>query len=126
MLVRDLGSKNGALLGETRVGTGRDTAWRANVVLRVGAHVIALDEPVSAALAELEALPDERVPDAELAPAPPPAADPEPAPPSAPAVRAPAPAPRSPSLSRADLGVALAALAVIALSVVGLVWLLRV
>jgi hypothetical protein len=137
VLVRDLGSKNGACLGESRLVPDRDTAWRAPTMLRMGKTVVALDEPVAEALAELESAPDDVLPD-EGAPPPPrssaPAAAAVPVPgasaapmvaPSASALR---PTPGARGLrgwSGADMAVVVAALCIMALSAAGLYWLLR-
>jgi pSer/pThr/pTyr-binding forkhead associated (FHA) protein len=133
VLVRDLGSKNGAWLGESRLPPDRDTAWRPPTMLRIGKTVVALEEPVAEALAELESAADEPLP-AEGAPPPPkslvaspaslPAAAPvteQPAPPARPRSRA----PRKSGWSSADLAVVIAAVSIIALSAAGLYWLLR-
>ena len=87
ILLRDLGSRNGVFLGETRLAADRDTVWRAPMMARIGITVLALDEPVSAALAELEAAADEamREEDVPALPSRPPEPAPEPAVTSAPA-----------------------------------------
>ncbi len=59
ILLRDLGSRNGVYLGESKLAPDRDIVWRAPTMARIGITVLALDEPVSAALAELEAAADE-------------------------------------------------------------------
>jgi len=135
VLVRDLGSKNPAQLGDATLDPARDTVWRAALVLRVGKTVLALEEPVAEALAELESAPDEALP-TEGAPSPPPplAAPPprEEAPTSA-ARQAPIanvapralPPRKKPTWSVTDVLVMLAALSVLGLSIAGLVWLLR-
>jgi hypothetical protein len=71
VLVRDLGSKNGAWLGDGPVEPGRDVVWRPALMLRIGATVLALDEPVARALAELEAMADEPIAPEDVPPAPP-------------------------------------------------------
>jgi|CZKU01.1.fsa_nt_gi pSer/pThr/pTyr-binding forkhead associated (FHA) protein len=136
VFIRDQGAKNGTQLGETRAPSDRDVAWRPATMIRIGRTVLALEEPVTHTLAEIEQAPDEAANDA-----PPPPADPV--------------APASPSLSdiaglpvpvavggldpnttpeRAkakggwsvtDLLVMAAAVSVLALSLAGLVWLLR-
>ena len=135
VLVRDLGSKNGAWLGEARLVPDRDTPWRAPTMLRMGKTVIALDEPVAEALAELESAPDDVLPD-EGAPPPPRSSVPGPVP-VASGAAAPMVAPPAPSLrpsrgargrggwSGADVAVVVAALCIMALSAAGLYWLLR-
>ncbi len=143
VLVRDLGSKNPAQLGDALLEATRDTVWRPALVMRLGRTVLALQEPVAQALAELEDAPDEALP-ADGAPEPPPsfsAPSPPPsrndlsAPPASTARAAPiaevAPSVAPPrrkrgsSWSVTDLLVMLAALSVLGLSIAGLVWLLR-
>ncbi len=58
VMVRDLGSHNGVLLGEQTLAPQRDVVWRSPTLLRLGRTVLALDEPVARALAELEREPD--------------------------------------------------------------------
>ena len=70
VLVRDLASKNGALLGETPIEGDRDVVWRSVSMVRVGTTVLALQEPVAEALADLEAAPDEKLVAADVPPAP--------------------------------------------------------
>jgi hypothetical protein len=138
ILVRDLGSKNGVLLGDSPLPRERDVAWRGATMLRIGASVMALDEPVARALGELEELEDEPIadegaaarPEAESGSAPSkgPTSTPRAAPVAARDVtvrtrrRAPK---RSRMWTAADLAVMAAAVGVIALSIAGLVWLLR-
>ncbi len=157
VLARDPGSKNGALLGESRLARDRDVAWRSALMMRVGRTVLALEEPVAAALGALEGAADEPVLDADVPPEPAPvsvarpvAAPTEPGapPPSAAPSRGPSAAapiaelapPKSVTSSAAaskatvrtrggwsatDLAVVAAATFVIAMSIAGLVWLLR-
>lgn len=143
VLVRDRGSTNGAFLGPERLPQDRDVTWPRSAMLRVGATVLALEEPVALALEELEAAPDEPMPAEEPPPPPPPSSRvaTEAAPPSAGPVSAKAggaapiadvgtlttkaPAKRKPLLSSTDVAVVIAALVVLGLSVAGLVWLLR-
>lgn len=72
VLARDLGSKNGATLGDVPLAEERDVPWRGARMLALGRTVIALDEPVGRALAELEAAADEVVPKDEPPPPEPP------------------------------------------------------
>lgn len=149
VLIRDLGSRNGAHLGEMRLTPDRDVVWRPPTMVQIGQSVLALDEPVSVALAELEAAADEVVPDAAAPPPPPssvigaPSAPGSAAPASAaspPESRMAAPAPIAEVGSRtattvvrrprrvwtaADVMVVTIAVAVIGASVAGLVWVLR-
>lgn len=137
VLLRDLGSKNGARLGDTRLPPDRDVPWRSGLALVVGATTMLLEEPAALALAELEAAEDEPMgPDD----APPPPEDeaertrkqgdlrealssqdvaprPRPTRPSIPAVRS--------HWSATDVAVVFTALVLLGLSVAGLVWLLR-
>lgn len=70
ILLRDLGSRNGVFLGDQRLTPERDVVWRAPTMARIGITVLALDEPVSAALAELEAAADEAMREEDIPPAP--------------------------------------------------------
>jgi hypothetical protein len=147
VVARDLGSKNGAELGGQPL-EDRDRPWRLGESLRIGKNTFAYEHPAIEALAELERAADEQIradepispPDAVQA-----ASSGEKAPPSAKAktaVEAVAPeagaAPiaevprRSETAKRAKAGwnstdfiVVLLALGVLALSVVGLFWLLK-
>ncbi|MCL2722866.1 MAG: FHA domain-containing protein [Polyangiaceae bacterium] len=71
VFLRDNDSHNGVVLGESRIPRGRDVPWRSPMMARIGCTVLALDEPVTRALAELEAAADEPLAE-EDAPAPPP------------------------------------------------------
>jgi pSer/pThr/pTyr-binding forkhead associated (FHA) protein len=70
VLVRDLGTKNGTWLGEARAPDDGDTTWRAIHMMRIGRTVLALEEPVSEALARIEQAADERLPLSEETPKP--------------------------------------------------------
>jgi pSer/pThr/pTyr-binding forkhead associated (FHA) protein len=70
ILLRDLGSRNGVFLGDQRLTPDRDVVWRAPTMARIGMTVLALDEPVSAALAELEAAADEAMREEDAPPSP--------------------------------------------------------
>ncbi|MDB4938090.1 MAG: hypothetical protein JWP87_5062 [Labilithrix sp.] len=70
ILLRDLGSRNGVFLGESKLAADRDVVWRAPTMARIGITVLALDEPVSAALAELEAAADEAMREEDIPPSP--------------------------------------------------------
>jgi len=148
--VRDLDSRNGVFLGESRLESGRDVLWRGPTMVRVGKSVFALDEPVSAALALLEAAEDEAMREEDV-PAPPPTSAPRPLEghdetgdlDAAPAQEAPLKAVESADLASltrdvvppkrrskrawtmTDLLVVTLALAVIGASLAGLVWVLR-
>jgi pSer/pThr/pTyr-binding forkhead associated (FHA) protein len=58
LVVQDLGSKAGAALGDAPLGSD-DTAWKAGQVLALGSTEIAFSYPAIDALAELERSPDE-------------------------------------------------------------------
>jgi pSer/pThr/pTyr-binding forkhead associated (FHA) protein len=140
--VRDLGAKNGTWLGETRVGPEGEAVWRPAQMVQIGRTVLALEEPVSMALARLESAADEPMSAEEnVAPPPPSVESPQaerpaeasssivPDPKSQAPVEAPelGPAARPPRArwSPADLAIMAAAVGVLALSIAGLVWLLR-
>jgi pSer/pThr/pTyr-binding forkhead associated (FHA) protein len=78
ILLRDLGSRNGVYLGESKLAPQRDVVWRAPLMARIGITVLALDEPVSTALAELEAAADEAMREEDIPAAPEPTPDPPP------------------------------------------------
>jgi pSer/pThr/pTyr-binding forkhead associated (FHA) protein len=137
VLLRDLDSKNGVLLGEGRLPPDRDTPWRSQLMVRVGHTVLALDDPVAAALASLEMVDDEPIGEGDPIP-PPPSPHEPPGPPASPAgtaapITAPAPIlgaratvdTRRGGWSGTDVAVVIAALGVIAMSIAGLYWLLR-
>lgn len=147
VLLRDNGAKNGVWLGEQRIPAGRDMPWRPPTMVRLGISVLALEEPVSAVLSDLEAADDEplRDEDAPGAPAPlaaaststeetedealpPSRAEAAQAAPIADVAAAPARAvlpPKKRAWTATDLLVVAVALAVIGASLVGLVWIVR-
>lgn len=142
VLIRDLGSKNAVWLGEQELTKGRDVPWKSTVVVRIGASVLALEEPVAAALAELEAAPEEPVPAEDVPPAPKSQkemAAPPPPPQSARGAEAPIAnvsaalassttvptRKKKSSVSQTDVLIAAAAIIVLALSIAGLVWVLK-
>lgn len=148
VLVRDMGSRNGTLLADTRIPSDRDTPWRGASMLRIGRTVLALEEPAQLALEQLEAAADEIIPAGEkLADPPAPStrgrasAKPEPAPeepkpasqrqPGAPIAQVGNVVTKSTTtsstrrVSRTDVAVGLVALFVIGLSIAGMVWLLK-
>jgi len=136
--VRDLGAKNGTWLGEATLPGNRDVVWRPTLMLRIGRTVLALEEPVSDALARIESIPDEPLANDDVGPAPLPST-PAVEPPSSVAREAasaapmavvptqPAAAKRRPrgGWAPADLMVMAAAIGVLALSLAGLIYLLR-
>lgn len=139
VLVRDLRSKNGATMGEQPIPTGRDMPWRQAAMVRVGATVLALTEPVAAALGELEGAADEKMNAGETPPPPESQAQSqksvEPPPPrsgrgaEAPIARLEQSlvtvSTRRPRIKAADLAIIGSALAIIALSIAALVWVLK-
>jgi pSer/pThr/pTyr-binding forkhead associated (FHA) protein len=154
VIVRDLGSKNGAELAGERLDQ-RDRLWRLDQELRIGKNAFAYRHPAIEALGELERAADEKIREGEAI------APPEPSvtPPAAPADpssnessarggavhpsdgtghplgaggpiaelprRAAAARPRKPGWTSTDFVVVLLAVGVLALSVIGLFWLLR-
>jgi pSer/pThr/pTyr-binding forkhead associated (FHA) protein len=141
VLLRDSNSHNGVMLGEQPLPPDRDTLWRPATMARIGVSVLAVEEPVSIALADLEAAADEKLNDGD---APPPPKSEEPPASSAPGSRVnegaaapiaevarqePAPAAGPRRTGRAwtitDLVVVTVALAVIGASVAGLIWVLK-
>lgn len=153
VMLRDLDSRNGVWLGEQKLAPSKDVVWKPPTMARIGVSVIALDEPVSAALAELEAAEDEALREEDAPPAPtatpePPAApvaetpsasvrENEPAPPPSRAADAPIArlgdddasepreAPRKRGWTATDFLVVTLAVGVIGASIAGLVWVLR-
>jgi Inner membrane component of T3SS, cytoplasmic domain len=154
VIVRDLGSKNGAELAGERLDQ-RDRAWRLDEELRVGKNAFAYRHPAIEALGELERAADEKIREGESIAPPEPPAPPAGAPSDRTAsessakgaapylssgtghdIGAAAPIaelPRRAAASRAkkpgwtstDFMVVLLAVGVLALSVVGLFWLLK-
>ncbi len=137
--VRDLGAKNGTWLGEATLPAGSDVVWRPALMLRIGRTVLALEEPVSDALARIESVPDEPLANDDVGPAPAPST-PALEPPSSVAREAASAAPmavvptQQPTAPKgrprsgwapADLMVMAAAIGVLALSLAGLIYLLR-
>jgi pSer/pThr/pTyr-binding forkhead associated (FHA) protein len=132
VLVRDLRSKNGTLMGEQPVSTSRDVPWRPLSMLRVGATVLALDEPVAHELGDIEKAADEPI-EAGSTPEPPPDLKQAEAGPSghAPIARVEkslitvSTRSRSRGVKVADVAIIGSALAIIALSIAALVWVLK-
>ncbi len=146
VLLRDMGSHNGVFLGETALTPDRDVIWRSTTMARIGQSVLAVEEPVSLALAELEAAADEKLPDEGAPPPPPPSVAEAPPPaskteeppasrisqagaaPIAEVAREEAPAPprrKGRAWTLTDVLVVTIAVCVIGASVAGLVWVLR-
>jgi pSer/pThr/pTyr-binding forkhead associated (FHA) protein len=107
ILLRDLGSRNGVYLGESKLAPDRDIVWRAPTMARIGITVLALDEPVSAALAELEAAADEAMREDDIPASP--TREPEPA--AEPVVTSAPAATRGPPSTRAPASATPASLA---------------
>lgn len=136
----DAGTKNGTWLGDAAIPPHQEVAWRPPTMVRVGRSVLALHEPLSAALATIEGAADEKLDPKAAVDARERAAEPtdgavDAPPPShatvtpeaalaQPAAPAKPPKPRH-GWSLTDALVMGAALCVLALSLAGLVWLLR-
>ncbi|MGA7123274.1 MAG: FHA domain-containing protein [Polyangiaceae bacterium] len=141
VVVRDLGAKNGTWIGEGRVAANGEALWRPAQMMRIGRTVLSLVEPVSDALADIEDGPDEELPvgarevgrpasEAELPSSSadrgalgergPASSAPVVEPPGRASVR-----PKRTGFSIADIVVMAAAVGVLALSIAGLLWLLR-
>jgi pSer/pThr/pTyr-binding forkhead associated (FHA) protein len=145
LYVRELGSKNGAELGERKLEAGKDSVWPRAESLRIGANRLVYEDPLAEALSELERAADERMQDDDSIDPPrgvedgessAPPAEAEPGSPFLPPVtRKESPvvarptrrgsARRSGAFSGTDLLIALIALGVLAASILGLVWLFR-
>jgi pSer/pThr/pTyr-binding forkhead associated (FHA) protein len=139
VLVEDLGAKNGSWLGGSRLPSDQRVKWRPPQMLKVGRTVLALSEPVVDALAEIEGADDELLDSEDVG-----AAPDQPSPQLAPSAVAssglPGTAPGA-SLAEAGVGTATArprgtwsivdllvmaaALGILALSLIGIFWLLR-
>jgi pilus assembly protein CpaF len=63
VLIEDLGTKNGTALGGAALGEGRSVTWRSTQMLKLGRTVVALVEPVAQALAAIETAEDEVLPE---------------------------------------------------------------
>jgi pSer/pThr/pTyr-binding forkhead associated (FHA) protein len=137
--VRELGSKNGALLDGVPLEPKRDTVWPEHAVLALGGSEFAFEDPVVAALLEIEAGSDEQM-QSDDSVDPPNVLPGGPDPidllrehvghgSDAPVVRVPTralePAPRKQGFRTVDVIIALVCLLVIGLSVLGLTWLFR-
>ena len=131
--VKDLGSKNGALLDGNPLTANKETAWPRGKLVSLGGTELSFEDPVAEALVEIEASGDEKMRDAD-------SIDPPTGVPlsqaahvastaAAPIARVPqgksAPERRDGGFRTADLVIALLALAVLAASVIGLLWLSR-
>jgi pSer/pThr/pTyr-binding forkhead associated (FHA) protein len=132
--VKDLGSKNGALLDGKPLTANKETPWPRGKLVTLGATVLSFEDPVADALVELEASSDEKMRDADNVD--PPTGVPKSDAPSARlADGSAAPIARVPQKSAArraeggfrtaDLVIVVLALAVLAASMVGILWLTR-
>jgi pSer/pThr/pTyr-binding forkhead associated (FHA) protein len=131
--VKDLGSKNGALLDVHELTANKETIWPRGKVVSLGATELGFDDPVAEALLEIEASSDEKMRDSDNVD-PPTEEPPSVAPASTSGSAAPiARVPQNQARARrneggfrtADLVIALLALAVLAASVIGIFWLSR-
>ncbi|MCB9595117.1 MAG: FHA domain-containing protein [Sandaracinaceae bacterium] len=122
--VRDLASKNGVWVGERRV-TERLLGDRDEV--RVGSTVVRFEDPAAAQVAALEEGDDDAVETPRWQePEPEPVPEPEaPAPDEPPPAPAPEPKPKGESVAPADMVIYVLASVVFAVSILGLIWLLR-
>lgn len=142
LVVRDLGSKNGSTLGEQKLLPNEETVWPKGESLRIGKSRLTYEDPVGEALEELERAADERIQPSELIDPPRSRALPtgseipdpksQPSPTSsgkrgAPVTARPRRIEPTPSVgwTVGDVLVAMVAIAVLALSIAGLVWLMR-
>jgi pSer/pThr/pTyr-binding forkhead associated (FHA) protein len=137
--VRDLGSKNGSIVGDVTLGRDEARGWPAGTTLRIGANVFSYHDPVAEALAELEQAADEHM--AEEDSVDPPTAEDPPVdaaagPASATSQRGGAPvvavpkrvarqARQKPGWGSTDMLVAFVAIAVLTISILGIIWLFR-
>ncbi len=134
VMVKDLGSKNGTQLGQRKLDAREEAPWPRGESVFIGKSRLVYEDPVGEALDQLESAADERMKENELV-----------EPPNSPPLAASAPASRPAPASRnvrvgerirsgggepggwtpTDVLVALLAVIVLALSVAGLVWLMR-
>jgi pSer/pThr/pTyr-binding forkhead associated (FHA) protein len=142
IFVRDLGSKNGATLEGVRLEANRDTVWPGHAVLAFGGNEFSFEDPVLAALAEIEAGSDEQMRDDDSIEPPNVSTNASASGVAAPSlegvrgatsdapvaqvpIRATEPARKTQGFRGVDVIIALIALLVIGLSVLGLTWLFR-
>jgi len=135
VFVRDMGTKNGTWIGDTRAPADGDVVWKPIHMMKIGRTVLAIEEPLAEALASIEAVADEALspeeagappsePKAEGTSFEPPDVGPSGALAAVPAARVRTERRRT-GWSATDMLVMAAALAILALSLAGLVWLLR-
>lgn len=130
--VKDLGSKNGAMLDGVMLAPNKETPWPRGKKLTLGATELGYEDPVADALQEIEACSDEKMRDSDNIDPPVGAAPPSPLPPAdggaAPIVKPPQAKPRATTdrgFRTADVVIALLAIAVLVASLIGLLWLSR-
>jgi pSer/pThr/pTyr-binding forkhead associated (FHA) protein len=131
--IKDLGSKNGALLDGQKLRANRETVWPRGKLVTVGGSLLGFDDPVAEALVEIEASSDEKMRDGDMIDPPTVATKVVPAPSiasagdAAPIAQVPqrseAPRRRDGGFRSADLVIALLAVLVLAASLAGLFWL---
>jgi pSer/pThr/pTyr-binding forkhead associated (FHA) protein len=135
IMVRDLGSKNGSELAGGRLAPNQDTPWPAGTSLKIGGTLLTLEDPVLAALEQLETGADEAMPPDESVDPPAGVSEDAVAPRVEAGVKGPlvdvpekrasvAPARRG-GLRIADVLIAGLAIVVLGLSLLGLAWVLR-
>jgi pSer/pThr/pTyr-binding forkhead associated (FHA) protein len=133
--VKDLGSKNGALLDGKQLPPNKETLWPRGKLVSLGVTELGFDDPIAEALVEIEASGDEKMRDGDNID-PPTGVPASQAPPTtlgdgsaAPIARVPqakSPAARTERGFRtADVVIALLALLVLSASIAGLFWLSR-
>lgn len=133
--VKDLGSKNGALLEGIALTPHKETVWPHGKRVLLGSTVLGFEDPVAEALVELEAGSDEKMRDQDSVEPPtgvPKSESPPPSPAEGSAAPI-APVPRRSPRKRAEAGgfrtadvvIALLALVVLAASAAGIFWLSR-
>ncbi|HEX7671490.1 MAG TPA: FHA domain-containing protein [Polyangiaceae bacterium] len=143
LVVRDLGSKNGSALGDKKLEPNEETTWPKGETLKLGKCRLAYEDPVGEALEELERAADERILASELIDPPTSTSSPRPAASpgasstdtfdtsslkrGAPITARPRRTVPSESVgwTAGDVFVALIAVGVLALSIAGLIWLMR-
>jgi pSer/pThr/pTyr-binding forkhead associated (FHA) protein len=135
LFIRDLGSKNGSELGGRHMNAGEEAPWPKGETLAIGQTKIVYEDPVGEALEEIDRAADEKIDESELI-------DPPKgigtatettvlttatARRGAPVTQRPRRAASGPAVgwTATDVVVAILAVAVLALSIGGLVWLMR-
>jgi pSer/pThr/pTyr-binding forkhead associated (FHA) protein len=135
LFIRDLGSKNGSELGGRRMNAGEEAPWPKGETLSIGQTKLVFEDPVGEALEEIDRAADERIDEAEFIDPPKgvststettvlTTATARRGAPVTPRPRR-APAGDAVGWTLTDIVVAILAVAVLALSIGGLVWLMR-